>query len=88
MNRIARLVDIAGNDSTHHDQSSLTLSFTEKNYLDPPTLLFNLSSEVEEGDWVSLVCNVDGKYRLNLLTKIWIMDKLFEISAAINYNAT
>ena len=80
-------MEIAGNDSNHHDQSSLPLSFTEKHYLDPPTLLFNLSSEVEKGDWVSLVCNVDGKYRLNLLTK-WNMDKLFEISAAINYNAT
>ena len=61
LNRIA-LVDIAEKYSKHRSTFILTQSFTEKNYLDPPTLLFNLSSEVEEGDWVALVCNVDGKY--------------------------
>ena len=80
LNRVAT-VNLVDNYSKHQSKFSLTLSFTENNYLNHPTLLSNMSSEVEEGDWVALVCNVEGKYRLNFLTK-YIMDRLFETSTA------
>ena len=41
--------------------------YLENNFLNPPTLISNVTSsvvaiEVEEGDYIQLICKVDGKY--------------------------